>query len=474
MNAGLELALAQNDELSGYRANRISTLAERIFMQINDRGLTALFAQFSLTYRVLEDQRFLLGRVRDSSLPFNLIQLFANRHGFSQGLNSGDRTWQLGGMPWNASTVTGTFTGLIGSIRTLYELVFNDPYENLSKRSEFSKYPFTPTTSVSSAYISRLNYSVQEMIDTLRGLGGRRGNSDDAIVSSMDDILKTLQRNVSSLFSKNLQLAANANRIAWNAEYFDNQVAALMGDGNTIAMNHWDQIDGGFAIRYVDGNLAPERSERLSRGENILTVRVEQRDSRGSTLISRLGRGLDVVTEELLRHTHMIVSECDNIIGRITMWNEILDRRISSRPRANFSLEPAQTHDFLRSYLPQDLHNDIASLRTTMIEWRDGFGHVHNLAQAFYENVRSASSGVRDDILEAIYPSDKMDSKRFTVKGIGLLLETCAREYHQMAAEIESQMEGRLITAYAAELVAMARHFEEIADTIRQDFNLEW
>ena len=217
------------------------------------------------------------------------------------------------------------------------------------------------------------------------------------------------------------------------------------------------------------------------RDNQLLGAYLFRWNSRAEALNATLQRNLDAVTTRLIAHTSSIggiVGACDEVINAIDRWNEILDRRISSRARDLRALTSNTTtwanHLQLRSYLPQALHTDVNGLRTVMVEWRTNFQQLNRQAKRFQNNLPNIQARLRENTLEMIYPNEEMQSKLATVKGIGLLLETCATEYNQIASQIRSQMNGRVIIAYATDLESTAKFFENLAGTIRDDFRLSW
>lgn len=477
IKSGLSLATGQNSSIGSARSNRISTLARCTFDRIGNHGMTTLFTNFTTSYGLLNNSLPLLARIRDTSMPSSFTELFANRHGISKE----GRFWSLGGSTWNRSIVTGAFSTLRSRIRNLQSLITNDPFANLYTSTHFSEHPMSPTTSVAAAYISRMNASVQQMMDALTGLTSRRSGSNDAIVSTMDDLFKTLETNISAAVSKNEELARNASLIASNHRNFDNEIAQGIRNSDGLSLNQHNHITGGPSTRIFSGELRLRTSNSLSSRENIIDVQRSQTETRTQTLNSRIQSQLAVVTNRLGAHARLIVDACLKIISAIDTWNKILDKQVTSR--AHPGLRPSlsevqdietQWHLPLRDYLASSLQGDMTTLRAIMTNWEEGFRSVNTNARKFETGLTKIKNGLISDTLEMIYPFEEMHSKLSAVKGIGLLLETSAREYRSMSNELRNTMSGALITAYATDLEGTAHFYETIAIRIRQDFQVSW
>lgn len=477
INSGLSLAIGQNDNVGSARSNRISTMARSTFDRIGNQGMTLLFADFRTSYELLKDRLPLLDRIADTSMPSSFQQLFADHHGISKD----GRKWFLDGSPLSRSTITRAFDKLKRRISSLKHLINYDSFEYLYTSTRYSEHPMTATTSIAAAYISRMNASVEHMEDALKGLTKLRSGSNDAIVDTMDDLFKTLETNITAAVSKNEELARNASLIASNHRNFDNEMAHGIRSSNGLTLTQHNHIVGGVSSRISSGELRLMTSDSLSSSENIIDAQRHQKDNKAKTINLMIQNNLKEVNDRLAEHTRSIVNDCIDITSAIDRWNEILDRQVSSRERLSLSstvnevrARETELHLPLRNYFEPSLRSDITVLRSTTTNWEQLFGRVNTNAKKFRDDLPNIKEGVFTDTLEIIYPGDEMHSKFQAVKGIGLLLETSAREYRTMSNEIRNTMSGALITAFATDLDGTSEFFEAIAFRIREDFQVSW
>jgi len=269
INNGISLSIRQNDNISRRRSNRISTLARQTFSQIDDHGMRKLFASFNTSYATLEGEMSRLSRIRDTSMPSSFTQVFSNRHGFQVS----ERSWRHGNSSLSRSTITNAFNNLTRQIRFMINLISRDPFENQHMVSNFSEHRHRPRTSVANAYVSRMNASVEQMMNALNGIGSRRRGSNDAIVATMSDLFNTLQSNISAVISRNEELATQADAIARSRENFDNQAARIFSQG--VGGGSFNSI-GDSINRRNRRDLRLERSNNLNSRENIVVVYTDQ------------------------------------------------------------------------------------------------------------------------------------------------------------------------------------------------------
>ena len=331
-------------------------------------------------------------------------------------------------------------------------------------------------------------------LEALEGTGGREGQSD-GIVRSVRNVLDCLERNVEIAMASGEELADQGMALASDQEGLDTQLAyQLFGDGS---VTHYEA-----QLRSSQVELALYRPVLLEDGKGLENAREDQHEERYSTLKSNLTDNLSEVAAFIANPGTPtwgnMSTLCEKALLAISMWEGLIEADVAveileevpptaneymaqAQAPAHLATDPAPGREWsdrkpqfrnLGSYIPGNVVEDIAAVKTVLIAWQTAFATTESRASTFATAISNETHviGLHDRVEQAIYPPSPFQTLQNVANEIKSRLGEQASMYNGFADLIMDNMDGAAREGYAGALRRGADYLLAIGETIETDF----